>query len=169
MTKRWFKREHYDEIKDKLASTDWKPMTNMNVDEATTYLNDQIITIMDTICPITTKTLGNKPVNKWTTPGIRISLKRGTQLYKQSKKSAEKKIEYKAYKKVLESVIRKAKNMYYNDTLTAAGSDSRKLWGVINEVIDRKQTKHKIPHSFKLNDTTVDTCLLYTSPSPRDS
>ena len=47
--------------------------------------------------------------------------------------------------------------MYYNDTLTAAGSDSRKLWGVINEVIDRKQTKHKIPHSFKLNDTTVDT------------
>ena len=47
--------------------------------------------------------------------------------------------------------------MYYNDTLTAAGSDSRKLWGVINEVIDRKQTKHKIPHSFTINDKTVDT------------
>ena len=40
---------------------------------------------------------------------------------------------------LLESVIRQAKNMYYNDTITAAGSDSRKLWGVINEVIDRKQ------------------------------
>ena len=65
----------------------------MNVDEATEYLNNQIITIMDEVCPISTKTLGNKPINKWTTPGIRISLKRGTQLYKQSKKSAEKKIE----------------------------------------------------------------------------
>ena len=67
-------------------------------------------------------------------------------MYRQSKKSAQKKIEYKAYEKVLESVIRQAKNMYYNDTITAAGSDSRKLWGVIKEVLDRKQTKHKIPH-----------------------
>ena len=57
---------------------------------------------------------------------------------------------------MLESVIRQAKNMYYNDTITAAGSDSRKLWGVINEVIDRKQTKNKIPHSFTINDKIVD-------------
>ena len=58
---------------------------------------------------------------------------------------------------MLDSVIRKAKNMYYNVAIMAEGLDSRKLWGVINEVIDRKQTKHKIPHSFSFNDKTVDT------------
>ena len=54
---------------------------------------------------------------------------------------------------MLESVIRLAKQMYSNDTIMAAGSGTRKLWVIINEVIDRKQTKH----SFKINDETVDT------------
>ena len=90
--KRWLKKEHYDEIKDKLAAVNWQPMTKLNVDAATEYLNNQIITIMDEICPVSMKTIGNKPINKWTTPGIRISLRRGTQLYRQSKKSAQKRL-----------------------------------------------------------------------------
>ena len=29
-----------------------------------------------------------------------------------------------------------------------ADNDSRKLWGILNEVIDRKQLKHRIPERF---------------------
>ena len=53
VTKRWLKKEHCDEIKDKLAAINWQPMNNLNVDEAIEYLNNQVITIMDEICPIT--------------------------------------------------------------------------------------------------------------------
>ena len=71
VTKRWLKREHYEEIREKLATTNWRHMTDMNVDEATEYLNNQIITIMDEVCPISTKTLGNKPCLLYTSPSPR--------------------------------------------------------------------------------------------------
>ena len=29
-----------------------------------------------------------------------------------------------------------------------AENDSRKLWGILNEVVDRKQLKHRIPGRF---------------------
>ena len=36
-----------------------------------------------------------------------------------------------------------------------AGPDTRKLWSIINEIIDRKQCKHKLPNRFVINGQTV--------------
>ena len=46
------------------------------------------------------------------------------------------------------SVIRLAKSDYYDDIIEDAGTDTRRLWGILNEVIDRKQCRHKMPNRF---------------------
>ena len=46
--------------------------------------------------------------------------------------------EYKHYTRVLQRVIRNAKNDFYNKQFKNAGKDTRKVWNIINEVIDKK-------------------------------
>ena len=36
-----------------------------------------------------------------------------------------------------------------------ADNDSHKLWGILNEVIDRKQLKHRIPERFSNAGKTI--------------
>ena len=50
----------------------------------------------------------------------------------------------------LQRVIRKAKNGYYNSKFTEAGTGTRKIWRILNEVIDRKQCRKKIPKNFEV-------------------
>ena len=57
--------------------------------------------------------------------------------------------EYKHYKRVLQRLIRHAKNYFYNKQFHNAGKDTRKIWNIINEVIDRKQCRKKLPTSFQ--------------------
>ena len=45
--------------------------------------------------------------------------------------------------------------MHYKTTLKEAGKDSRKLWGTINEIVDRKQCRHKMPDKFVKNENTI--------------
>lgn len=62
---------------------------------------------------------------------------------------------YKTYKNILTKVIRKAKALETENTIEEAGNDSRKLWGIMNEIVDRKQQKHKIPERFNINGKPV--------------
>ena len=39
--------------------------------------------------------------------------------------------------------------------LLEAENDTRKLWSILNEVVDRKQLKHRIPEKFNINGRCV--------------
>ena len=62
---------------------------------------------------------------------------------------------YKDYKKKLEELIRVAKSDYYDIILEEAGGDTRRLWGVLNELIDRKQCRHNMPNRFIIDGKSV--------------
>ena len=72
-------------------------------------------------------------------------------MYRKVKRTGNGEIEYKIYKKILKKVIRYAKNSYYENMLKNAGCDTRKIWGILNEVLDRKQCRVKIPSTFTIN------------------
>ena len=36
-----------------------------------------------------------------------------------------------------------------------AGADTKKLWSIIYEIIDRKQCKHKLPNKFNINGEEI--------------
>ena len=40
---------------------------------------------MDIVTPVETKEAKKRPINQWTTPGIKISLKRAAKLYRKYK------------------------------------------------------------------------------------
>ena len=49
--KRWFKAESYVELATLLGATDWSPMETMNCEEASEYLERNIIEAMDIVAP----------------------------------------------------------------------------------------------------------------------
>ena len=59
------------------------------------------------------------------------------------------------YKKLLDKLIRLVKSDYYDVIIEEAGNDTRKLWGILNELIDRKQCRHKMPIRFLIDGQSV--------------
>ena len=53
--KRWFKAESYVELATLLGATDWSPMETMSCEEASEYLERNIIEAMDIVAPVETK------------------------------------------------------------------------------------------------------------------
>ena len=57
-------------------------MESMNLEESTNHLSDKIKEALDIVAPVETKIQGKKPINLWTTGGIKVSLKKCTKLYR---------------------------------------------------------------------------------------
>ena len=114
-------------------------MEHMGLNEATEFLSNKITEILDIVAPIETKKISKKPINKWITQGLKISIKNGNRQYKALQNGRIPKEEYVKYKKILGNVIRASKQLYYKSAIETATTDSRKLYSIINKVIDRKQ------------------------------
>ena len=155
VTKRWLKPGDYDDVATLLRGVDWSPMHKMRADEAAIFLEGKIKRALDEIAPIKTKKISIKKLNQWSTKGIRTSTKTSFELYKAVKRKELLKSEYAEYRKILKRIIRKAKNDYYNKKVKEAGHDTRKVWGIVNEVIDRKQCRHTNPASFILKGKSL--------------
>ena len=155
ITKRWFDESAYSNLKILLGAEEWKCLDDMTLEQSTDHLIERITEAMDIVAPIETKEVGLKKITPWMTGGIKKSIATGRSMFKKGKCSAPIKIEYKRYKKVLDKVIKTAKNNYYEDTIRDAGPDTRKLWSILNEVIDRKQCRHKMPNRFIIDGKTV--------------
>ena len=93
ITKRWFKAESYIELATLLGATDWSPMETMSCEDASKYLESNIIEAMDIVAPIETKKVRNKPENQWLTLGIKTSLAYAAKLYRKYR-SSKKAVSY---------------------------------------------------------------------------
>jgi hypothetical protein len=149
VTKRWLTDESYLQLKENLANIDWKELEDLNLDEATEKLHAMIVQELDKISPIETRFVKPKPINTWLTKGLKISSETSDKMYKKVKKGTLDKEKHKHYKKILDSTIKLARNMKYQDTITSAGNSSRKLWQIVNEITDRKQVRDKAPSTLK--------------------
>ena len=157
VTKRWFTAETYEQMQILLRHEDWSPMRLMNCDNATNDLLSTINTLLDIVAPIETKTLKVDQSNDWITPGISNSLATQAKLFRQFKtaNTPESCTRYKKYKKLLGCVIRQAKALSIEENIIESGNDTRKIWAILNEVVDRKQIKFRIPEKFNINGRCI--------------
>ena len=157
VTKRWYTPETNEQMNILLRHENWAPMRAMNCEGATNYLIEKITESLDIVAPIETKTMNVRHDNHWVTPGIAISLSKQAKLYKKHKlaNNPTSTIRYTNYKSILNKVIRRAKEMSTEQYLLEAEDDTRKLWSILNEVVDRKQLKHRIPEKFNINGRCV--------------
>ncbi|GFG31309.1 hypothetical protein Cfor_12872 [Coptotermes formosanus] len=96
--------------------------------------------------------------NCWITTGIRISCKCKKFLYIMSKASNCTKIKahYIRYCYLLRKVIRKAKEMYYNDMITSSATKSKTSWNIINSEIGTASNKRYTQTEFNLGSKTIN-------------
>ena len=127
-----------------------------DIETSSKNLESVITEAMNIVEPIETKELGKRPINQWLMPGILISIKHSNKLFKQWKrnKTNTDKQFYRKYKNILELSIPKIlkKNDYHETSIKWAGPGTRKLWSIINKIIDRNQCKHKLRKRFIIND-----------------
>ena len=155
ITKRWFEPNSYDNLKILLGAEDWSDMDDMNLDMATDHLISRIEEAMDIVAPIETREFDLRKTVSWMTEGLSISLKHSRKLYRKSKLSPGNLELYKRYKKILDRTIKAAKNKHLEYNISDAGNDTRRLWSILNEVIDRKQCRHKMPNRFQIDGKNV--------------
>lgn len=89
------------------------------------------------------KKLNSKP---WITKGILKSIKTKNRLYKKymKKNSNEIKAFYKRYRNLLTRVKEQSKKLFLQDSIKQAGKDNKKLWRIVNNVINHKQPKKSV-------------------------
>ena len=94
-----------------------------------------------------------KPIQPWMTYEI-LGKKRKMDINRKKflkKPNENNEIQYKRSKKEYNNDIKKAKNKYYGDELFRAQKDSKKLWSIINSLIQNR-TKSEPIKSIKFED-----------------
>lgn len=101
-------------------------------------------------------------INDWMTVGILNSIKFKDELHFKivnsplgSDDRLRHKLNFAKYDKYLKSIIRFAKRDYYHKLFSNYGSDMKKTWATINNVIGRKQLKNNFPESFLINGNPI--------------
>ena len=139
-------------FKQLLEQTDWSSLPDQNPDA---YFNSFFTTLQEKLnqaMPIT-KFLPprKKPDPPWFTASLKVSNKKKAKLYKKflTKKTNESKKEYKGYANIYKNLVKNAKRKYYENLVTKFQKDTRKVWGVIREVVSQsKKSGIKFPDFF---------------------
>ena len=143
-------------INKELLSMDWSQLNNSNVNTALEEFQYKIENCLDTIAPLKLKRI---PLHKiwreqWITKGISNSMRKCLHLYKQSIKidsSPDTVNKYKLYRNCLIKIKRQARIDYYTQQCYALKSDTKKLWQLINKIINKTNDKGSV-----INYITVD-------------
>jgi hypothetical protein len=99
-----------------------------------------------------------KPIKPWITHGLIVSIRHKEALYKQLKRQPENVTlakYYNLYKKKLFYLLKNTKNRYYQEKLETTNNDSKRVWSVINEIIDKKVKKPNIINTINQNNTKI--------------
>ena len=93
----------------------------------------------------------------WITKGLLKSIRKKNLLYKRflaNPTSYREKL-YKSYKNKLTLSLRVAKRLYYNKKLDEYKSNAKSTWKLLNDLINRKKIKCKLPSFFKSNEEGI--------------
>ena len=142
---------------EKLQNESWDNIkNNTDVNESFNLFFNTFLIIFESCFPMQYVT-NNVSNNQWITNGIRISCKRKKYLYMMSKITNSKFNEYYVrYCALLRKVIRKAKEMYYNEMLTSSTNKPKMSWKIINKEIGHVYNKKFSQTEFRNGNETIN-------------
>ena len=158
-----FDKENF--ILDFLA-LDWNKLLKLeekNPDISFSNFYKEIDNLMDRYAPL--KKVSKKQCKmrhkQWVTPGIRKSIHKRNQLYKQfiKCKNAEQKLnlhlQFKSYRNSIVNLLRISKNNHYKRYFNFNIQNSRQLWKGIREIIQNNKSAFSNNISLNINDNLV--------------
>ena len=131
-------------LKRQLSERDWQtelsypsPSKNMeNIHETLTSVIDHCLPYKE--CTIRQGQIHREP---WLSASIKISIDRNKRLYCKMLRQECSLEKYEKYNLLLRKTIRVAKVKFYNDMCCEYKSQTKKLWGLINEITGKKNDK----------------------------
>ena len=95
----------------------------------------------DECCPLkkVSQSKNKKEHKVWMTKGLKNACKKKNALYKSflQKRNQSSEVKYKKYKNKLQTILRQAEKMFYNDLLHTHKNDMKGTWNIINTVLKR--------------------------------
>ena len=144
-----FSLENKELFKAKLQEQTWNNVLQSNDPNiAANNFHHTFSQIFNSCFPLITEKVNRryKPINKFMTPGLLKSRRRKIKLANKAKlhPTEENKNNYKRYRNVYISLIRKSKKLLFNSEISAANGDSKKIWKIINENMNNVTNQNPI-------------------------
>ena len=134
-------------------------LLNLNADKAYDIFISEYYKYYNQAFPEITKLVKSKTLlNPWITKGILKSSKIKQRLYIKflKKKTLRNESNYKNYKRLFESTIKRSKKNYYSDKLKKHSNDPQSTWRIIKEVIGKNNPeRNSFPKLLKFKDNNV--------------
>lgn len=141
-----------------LNEHDWSDVLNENdVNNAYNKFLSEYVTIYNTYCSIKKIKVKKKKDKVWMTKGLRNSCNKKNLLYREYLKKRDNISEnrYKKYKNKLTNILRSAEKLHYRNLVQDASGDVKKMWSVINSVLNRNKRQKTGPSTFIYKGRTV--------------
>ena len=142
-------------LKRQLQDHDWTqdlvdPSPSKNMEE----IHNMLTTTIDHCIPYKERTVNHKHIRKeaWLTASIKISVDRNKKLHAKMLKGEYTRNKYTQYNNVLRKTIRCAKLKFYQDMCYEYRSQTKKLWGLINEIGGKNNNKSCLIEYLKINE-----------------
>ena len=159
---------NYKKLVKKVNEIDWtEVLISEDLEEATDILIKKIQEKIECSKFLIKLNRKHKPRTKWITPGLIKSCNTKEKLYKEwklHKNNSSLKEKYIKYCKVLDKLIKTAKNKYEQKAVSSKHNDSKKLWQYINEKLGKKQTL-----SMEIDSVTSKNCTITNAKEIADA
>ena len=144
-------------IKDDLGKTDWEErLKYQNCNTGFTTFHHTLCESINKHAPEEVKKLSYKKQirDPWITKGILTSLAKQKRLYRTQlhAKSAVSTHNYRKYRNLLKSLVRKSKHSYLHEKCLEFRQDSRKLWRLVNKLIGKNNNKTETIDSLRIDN-----------------
>ena len=141
----------------KLRNTNWYSVTsNQDGQSAFSYFYNTYHKLYNECFPL--KTIKNTYLNRkpWLSLAMQKSIKIKNKLYLKYKKTSNKENLdiYKRYKRILNTLLKKAERQHYHDLLEKYKFNTKKLWTILKDIINKKRN-HSVPQKMKIGDTVT--------------
>ena len=156
ITKRRIDSASIELIKTEIDGVDWTCIDNMDVNEAFKYFHTILLNSMDEHCPKREYSISYDKIirDPWITKGLSNSIRKQKKLYLKQLHSSDPDCtnKYISYRNVLKKLLRCSKLDYFNNKCLEYKQNSRKLWQLINQVINKISRKNQVIESLRIDN-----------------
>ena len=131
-------------LKRELSKHNWKDeLVDSSPSKNIENIHATLTGAIDHCIPYKEHTIRQKQIRRepWLIASIKISVDRNKRLYGKMLRHECSQEKYKKYNKLLRKIIRTAKVRFYNEMCWEYKEQTRKLWGLINEITGKKNDK----------------------------
>ena len=148
------------QINRRMNTKDWSILQNDSLDNAFSKFESYLSEIVDEFAPLKIRHKQTPQLRreKWMTQGLIISSRMKNKLFRKCKgkdKNDLQFIKYSKYKKILDKVMRKAKQTFINEVLNQYKNNVSKTWNFINKLIGKTTNKTSCVELITNNETQL--------------